>query len=248
MERERGRDLNTNTPKPTEGKLNESSQLFHTAVQANLVVNICLVDSHSSVGFQVSDCKCTAVLLQSPSHCIQCCCTQHCWTGSWSISYSYCHFSAVGAPLDARRGHLHHRILQHTPATVCNDFVDTDVLSIWLKGLVDKVSARSAGDQGPVSWRPTTIKWRQSSQSNRHSTISTRQTEYHEALPSSTNMQSHLTSLFADDGNTLQYLVCWVPMVEWRLNCENCRHRTIVSLHDTSPRDCLASVIPSTYT
>ena len=32
---------------------------------------------------------------------------------------------------------------------------------------------------GPVSWRPTTIKWQQSSQSNRHSTISTRQTEYH---------------------------------------------------------------------
>ena len=41
--------------------------------------------------------------------------------------------------------------------------------------------------QGPVSWRPTTVKWRQFSQSNRHSTIGTWQTEYHEALPSSAN-------------------------------------------------------------
>ena len=31
--------------------------------------------------------------------------------------------------------------------------------------------------------------------------IRTRQTEYHEALPSSVNVQSHLTSSFADDGN-----------------------------------------------
>ena len=43
----------------------------------------------------------------------------------------------------------------------------------------------STRGQGPVSWRPTTVKWRQFSQSNRHSTIGTRQTEYHEALPSS---------------------------------------------------------------
>ena len=40
-----------------------------------------------------------------------------------------------------------------------------------------------------------------SSQSNRHSTIGTRQTDYHEALPSSANVQSHLTSSFANDGN-----------------------------------------------
>ena len=46
---------------------------------------------------------------------------------------------------------------------------------------------------GPVLWRPATVKWRQSSQSNRHSTIGTRQTEYHEVLPSSANV-SH-TSL-----------------------------------------------------
>ena len=41
----------------------------------------------------------------------------------------------------------------------------------------------------PVSWRPTTVKWRQFSQSNRHSTIGTRQTEHHEALPSSVRRQ-----------------------------------------------------------
>ena len=90
-------------------------------------------------------------------------------------------------------------------------------------------------DQGPVSWRPMTVKWRQFSRSNRHSTIDSRQTEYREALPSSTNVQSHLTS-FADDGNASWYSVCRVSMVEWRLDCENCRHSTVVGLHDSDPR------------
>ena len=89
--------------------------------------------------------------------------------------------------------------------------------------------------QGPVSWRPTTVKWRQFSQSNRHSTIGTRQTQYHVTLPSSANVQSHLTSSFADDGNASWYSVCRVPMMEWRLDCENCRHLTVVGLHDTGP-------------
>ena len=89
--------------------------------------------------------------------------------------------------------------------------------------------------QGPVSWRPATVKWRQSSQSNRHSTISTWQTKYHEALPSLANVQSHLTSSFANDGITSWYLVCRVPMVKWQLDCENCRHLTVVGLHDTGP-------------
>ena len=53
--------------------------------------------------------------------------------------------------------------------------------------------------------------------------IGTRQTEYHEALPSSANVQPHLTSSFADDGNPSWYLVCRVPMVEmtvglWKLS------------------------------
>ena len=30
--------------------------------------------------------------------------------------------------------------------------------------------------------------------------------------------------------------VCRVPMVEWRLDYENCRHLTVVDLHDTGPR------------
>ena len=75
-------------------------------------------------------------------------------------------------------------------------------------------------------------KWRQS---NRHSTIGTRQTECQEALPSSANVQSHLTSSFADDGNASWYSVCRVSMVEWRLDCENCRHLTVVGFHDTGP-------------
>ena len=89
--------------------------------------------------------------------------------------------------------------------------------------------------QGPVSWRPTTVKWRQFPQSNRHSTIGTRQTEHHEALPSSVNVQSHLTSSFADEGNASRYSVCRVPRVEWQLDCENCRHLTVVGFRDTGP-------------
>ena len=88
---------------------------------------------------------------------------------------------------------------------------------------------------GTVSWRPTIVKWRQFSQSSRHSTIGTRQTEYHEALPPSANVQSHLHSSFADDGNASWYSVCRVSMVEWRLDCESCRHLTVVGLHDTGP-------------
>ena len=70
---------------------------------------------------------------------------------------------------------------------------------------------------------------------NRHSTIGTRQTEHHEVLSSSANVQSHLTSSFADDGDASWYSVCWVPMVEWWLDCENCRHLMVVGLHDTCP-------------
>ena len=88
---------------------------------------------------------------------------------------------------------------------------------------------------GPVSWRPTTVKWRQFSQSNRHSTIGTRQIEYHDALPSSANDDVRCDCTFADDGNASWHLVCRMPMVEWRLDCENCRHLTVVGLHDTGP-------------
>ena len=86
-------------------------------------------------------------------------------------------------------------------------------------------------------------RWRQFSQSNLHSTIDTQQTEYHEALPLSANVQSHLTLLFADNGNALWYLVCRMPMVEWRLDCENCHHLTVVVLHDTGPWRLLCTVL-----
>ena len=82
---------------------------------------------------------------------------------------------------------------------------------------------------GSVSWRSTTVKWWQSS---RHSTIGARQTEYHEALPSSANHEVRCDSTFTDDGNASWYSVCSVPMVEWRLNCP---HLTVVGLHDTGP-------------
>ena len=51
------------------------------------------------------------------------------------------------------------------------------------------------------SWRPTNVKRRQFSQSNHHSTIGAQQTEHHEALLSSANVHSRLTSSFTDDGN-----------------------------------------------
>ena len=88
---------------------------------------------------------------------------------------------------------------------------------------------------GPVSWRPMTVKWRQSSQPNRNSTIGTRQTEYHEALPASANDEVRCDYTFADDGNASWYSVCRLPMVEWRLDCEDCRHLTVVGLHNTDP-------------
>ena len=45
-----------------------------------------------------------------------------------------------------------------------------------------------------------------------------------------------VTPHLADDANASWYSVCRVPMVEWRLDCENCRHLTVVGLHDTDPR------------
>ena len=87
---------------------------------------------------------------------------------------------------------------------------------------------------GPVSRRPTTIKWRQSSQSNRHSTIGTRQTEYHEALLSSATTRWGVTERLPS-----MVTLCDTRFVECRvkrrLDCENCPHLTVVGLHDTGP-------------
>ena len=62
--------------------------------------------------------------------------------------------------------------------------------------------------------------------------MGTRQTDYHEALLSSANDEVRCDCTFADDGNASWYLVCRVPMVEWRLDCENWRHLTVIGLHD----------------
>ena len=86
------------------------------------------------------------------------------------------------------------------------------------------------------------IKWRQLSQSKRHPTIGIRQTEYHEALPSSANDEVRCDCTFADGGNDSWHSVCRVPMVEWRLDCENCRHLMVVGFHDTGPWSVWATV------
>ena len=93
--------------------------------------------------------------------------------------------------------------------------------------LMPWMTGKALSAQGSVSWRPTTVKWRQFSQPNHHSTIGARQTEYHEALPSSVNNEVRCECTFAYDGNTSWYSVCWVPMVEWQLDC--C-HLTVVGL------------------
>ena len=70
---------------------------------------------------------------------------------------------------------------------------------------------------------------------NRQCTISTRQIEYHEALPSSAHDEVRCDCTLADDGNASWYSICRVLMVQWRLDCEICRHLTVVGLHDTGP-------------
>ena len=77
----------------------------------------------------------------------------------------------------------------------------------------------------------TTVFTVQPSFHHRHSTNRV----YHEALPSSANVLSHLTSSFTDDGNASWYSVCRVPIVERRLDCEDCHHLTVIGLHDTGP-------------
>ena len=54
---------------------------------------------------------------------------------------------------------------------------------------------------------------------------------YHEALPSSADVQSHLTSLFADGSMILGLSRADNGVTD----CENCRHLTVVGLHDTGP-------------
>ena len=125
---------------------------------------------------------------------------------------------------------------QYRKCTFSTDMpTDTSNMTIIMKRETP-VRARPESHQGPVSWRPTTVKWRQFSQSNRHSTIGIRQTEYHEALPSSANDEVRCDCTFVDDRNASWYSVCRVPMVERRLDCEDCRHLTVVGLHDTGPR------------
>ena len=73
------------------------------------------------------------------------------------------------------------------------------------------------------------------SQSDRHSTMGIQQTEYHKALPSSANDEVRYDCTFTDNGYASWYSVSQLPMVEWRLDCEKCRHLTVVGLHNTGP-------------
>ena len=104
-----------------------------------------------------------------------------------------------------------------------NDDVTSDINGINHKSGADIMEA----DERQV----TTVFTVQSSFHHRHST-----NQVHKALPSSANVQSHLTSSFADDGNASWYSVCQVPMMEWRMACDNCRHLTVVGLHENGPR------------
>ena len=96
----------------------------------------------------------------------------------------------------------------------------------------------SGGLQRICSWQSNMrhSRERESSQRNHHierRRRRRRQTEHHEALQSSANDEVRCDCTCADDGNASWYSVCRVPMVEWRLDCEDCRHLTVVGLHDT---------------
>ena len=57
---------------------------------------------------------------------------------------------------------------------------------------------------------------------------------------------------FVDDGNVSWCSVCPVPIVEWWLDCENCRHLTVVGLHDTGlnlsvKRTCQPALFTETF-
>ena len=73
------------------------------------------------------------------------------------------------------------------------------------------------------------------SQANCHSTIGTRQTEFHEALPSLANDEVGATARSPTMVTLHETRVCQVLMVEWQVDCENCHHLTVVDLHDTGP-------------
>ena len=78
----------------------------------------------------------------------------------WSASLNLCNGgdgSSSAAPVGQD---VPVRITGNPPATYQVDYIPVDVGKSYL---------------GPVSWRPTTFKWQQFSQSNRHSTIGTRQ-------------------------------------------------------------------------
>ena len=69
-------------------------------------------------------------------------------------------------------------------------------------------------------------------------------TSWHWPMPLGAWQNSHqglvswrpTTIKFTDNGNASWHLVCRVPMVEWQLDSEDCRHLMVVGLHDTDPR------------
>ena len=50
------------------------------------------------------------------------------------------------------------------------------------------------------------------------------------SVTSSSNDEVRCDCTFTDDGYASWFSVCRVPMMEWRLDCENCRHLTVVGL------------------
>ena len=107
---------------------------------------------------------------------------------------------------------------------------------IHTKQLMDVFSLLSGyfWHRGLVSWRLMTVKWWVFTvQPSVHHWHSTNQVSWSVIIICEQRVRRDYT--FADDGNTSWCSVCRVPMVEWWLDCENCCHFTIVSLHDTGP-------------
>ena len=112
----------------------------------------------------------------------------------------------------------------------CREFTGVPVLSHWCDWAWRQIhSNRGNRTQGPVSWRPATVKLHSStvippSALDKPSIMK----RYHRRRTTRWGVTARSPTMV----NASWYSVCWVPMVE----CENCRHLTVVGLHDTGPR------------
>ena len=94
------------------------------------------------------------------------------------------------------------------------------------------VNCPGAGIMEAEDRQVTTVFTVQPSFHHRHSTKPSIIKRYHRRRTCSHTLLRRLPTMVTLDDTRF----CRVPMVECRLDCENCRHLTVVGLHDTGPR------------